>query len=324
MTIAPSSENYTLGKGRVLFNSIDLGNVPAFKLNIALEKLQHYSSRSGLRSLDKTVFTSVTPMATFSIDEMSADNVAMSMLGTATKVVQATGNVVGQIASAALNTNYLCTNIADATRKFRVGVWKISHGTVTNGPFVVGDTVTGGTSLATGKVIKQTANYVYINTIAVSTFQSGETITGTTTEVATTTTAQTWTEDLAVDVAGVYKTLATDYTIDAKSGRIKVVSGGGIAALAVVDWEGTCQAYTYSTVAGLSENSLTGTLVFIPDVPEGNDIELSFHSVGLTPTGDLALIGEEFMTLEFECEIFKDEVNNPTSPYFNGYISDYS
>ena len=322
MSLAPNSGNYTLGKGKVIFNGIDLGNIPSFTLNIALEKLKHYSSRSGTKSLDKTIVTLVTPMAKFKVDEMSVKNIGMSLLGTVTKVIQATGNLVGTQASVAWNTNYEIINTADATRKFRVGTWKISHGTVTNGPYVVGETITGGTSLATGVITKVGVGYVYVNTIAVSLFVASETITSAI-KVATTTTAQTWTEDLAVRVAAAYKTLGTDYTIDAKSGRIKIVSGGGIAAAATILYDGTIKAYTYSTCVGLSSTSINGNLVFVPDVPEGNDIEIKFHSVSLTPTGDLALIGEELMSIEFECEIFKDEVVHPASPYMDAYIADY-
>jgi hypothetical protein len=55
----------------------------------------------------------------------------------------------------------------------------IAIGAVTGGPFVRGETVSGGTSSATGRVLIEAANgaaAVYIETLT-GTFQSGETIT---------------------------------------------------------------------------------------------------------------------------------------------------
>ena len=62
----PSADNYVLGKGVVYFNmkdpitglytgERDLGNAPAFSLNVSTEKLEHYSSRGGLKAKDKQV-----------------------------------------------------------------------------------------------------------------------------------------------------------------------------------------------------------------------------------------------------------------------------
>ena len=71
-------------------------------------------------------------------------------------------------------------------------VKSINIGAVTNGPFVHGETVTGGTSLATGRVILNTANgasFIYV-VVLTGTFQSAEVITGST-STATATTSST-------------------------------------------------------------------------------------------------------------------------------------
>ena len=63
---SPNVENYTLGNGVVYFNrknlttglwtgERDLGNAPSFSFNVSLEKLEHFSSRGGLRAKDKQV-----------------------------------------------------------------------------------------------------------------------------------------------------------------------------------------------------------------------------------------------------------------------------
>ncbi len=65
----------------------------------------------------------------------------------------------------------------------------ISIGSITNGPFLHGETITGGTSTATGKVIKVTTNgaSAILVVVLTGTFQSGETITGGTSGATATT-----------------------------------------------------------------------------------------------------------------------------------------
>lgn len=74
---------------------------------------------------------------------------------------------------------------------FSVNVlYTIDIGAVTSGPFTHGETITGGNSGATGRVIKQTANgasAIYFVAVGSSTFESAETITGGTSGATATT-----------------------------------------------------------------------------------------------------------------------------------------
>jgi len=54
---------------------------------------------------------------------------------------------------------------------------RVNHGTVTGGPFQVGETITGGTSAATAKVDVVGSGFLEVSTIS-GTFQAAETITG--------------------------------------------------------------------------------------------------------------------------------------------------
>jgi hypothetical protein len=76
----PSTTNYTVGKGIIYFDRFtaagastgyrDLGNAPALSLSTTIEKLKHYSSRSGIKSLDFTANTSKEAMVKFTLDEI--------------------------------------------------------------------------------------------------------------------------------------------------------------------------------------------------------------------------------------------------------------
>jgi hypothetical protein len=91
MPLAPNVDNYTLGKGIVYFNPFDsdglltverdLGNCPAFTFNIAIEKLEHFSSRGGINSKDKEIISQITPSVSFTLDELSAENINMFVMG---------------------------------------------------------------------------------------------------------------------------------------------------------------------------------------------------------------------------------------------------
>lgn len=107
MATSPNTENYTLGKGIVFFNELnktnglymgerDLGNAPAFAFSVALEKLEHFSSRGGLKAKDKEVISQITPSVTFTLDEINEDNVAMLSLAEVASVTQTAGPVVDE------------------------------------------------------------------------------------------------------------------------------------------------------------------------------------------------------------------------------------
>jgi len=97
MSIAPSSDNYTLGRGRLAFNRVvngtpaglrDLGNAIDFNLSVSSEKKDHFSSRKGIKVKDKSVVVSMTVTGSFTLDEIMPDNLALTLLASVTKVTQ--------------------------------------------------------------------------------------------------------------------------------------------------------------------------------------------------------------------------------------------
>lgn len=93
-------DNYVLGKGKVYFDPFTsgtttktgerfLGNVPEFNLSIESEKLDHYSSKGGLREKDRTVTLEVNRSATITVDDISAENVALWFTGSVATITDA-------------------------------------------------------------------------------------------------------------------------------------------------------------------------------------------------------------------------------------------
>jgi hypothetical protein len=88
---SPNVDNYYSGKGVVSFKPegaaeyIDLGNVPEITFEFDIERLDHFSSRAGVRSRDKSVVIEKTGVATMMLDEWTPHNVALAFLGNVTE-----------------------------------------------------------------------------------------------------------------------------------------------------------------------------------------------------------------------------------------------
>lgn len=81
-----ATRDYTLGKGKVLFQPdgqtafMDLGNAPAFTISVSIDKLEHFSSRSGLSTKDLEVITKLGMGGSFTLDEPKPDNLRMFVM----------------------------------------------------------------------------------------------------------------------------------------------------------------------------------------------------------------------------------------------------
>ncbi len=83
-----SVTNYTIGKGIVSFKKEgegtyrDMGNVPTLEFTPAIETLEHFSSRSGVREKDLTVVLQKSGTLRMIMEEFDAENMALMLLGT--------------------------------------------------------------------------------------------------------------------------------------------------------------------------------------------------------------------------------------------------
>jgi len=85
--IAPDADNYQVGKGIVSFKPegaaqfIDLGNVAELEYTPSTEKLDHYSSRGGIRMKDKSIVQSRSSTLRILMEELTAQNLSMLLMG---------------------------------------------------------------------------------------------------------------------------------------------------------------------------------------------------------------------------------------------------
>lgn len=81
--------NYQIGKAVVTWTptggvSRDLGNAPEVEITPNIEFLDHFSSRSGVRSKDRSVVVETGATVRVVLDEITPDNLAMLLFGSNT------------------------------------------------------------------------------------------------------------------------------------------------------------------------------------------------------------------------------------------------
>lgn len=96
-------------------------------------------------------------------------------------------------------------------------------------------------------------------------------------------------------------TAGTDYTLDAKMGRVFVKVASVTTAL-TFDLTLNAGAVPIDMVRALTSSSISGALKFVASNPADGDkyTEYHFHKVSLKPQGDLALIGDDWSQMQFE------------------------
>lgn len=79
---------YYIGKGALEFDTgggyYAVGNVPTFEVTPSVETLSHYSSLSGVRSLDREVVTTTEVNVRIVLEEWTFENVRVMLLGSET------------------------------------------------------------------------------------------------------------------------------------------------------------------------------------------------------------------------------------------------
>lgn len=148
--------NYVVGAGKLYFNKFltgtktlsggarYLGNSPELTSSQNEDKLDHYSSDSGIKVKDASVSLQNDLALSFSLDDISSENLAMWYRGAVESSVIAGGAVAAYLATASLGT-YIQLGLTDADP---IGARNVSAVVVKN--------MTGG---GAGVVVAMAGNY---------------------------------------------------------------------------------------------------------------------------------------------------------------------
>lgn len=299
------SENYIFGRGVCYFAKFDangvpmgerdLGNVPGFTLTVTSEKKEHFSSRSGLRKKDLSVTISVAFDAKLTIEDMSAENLALFCAGSVATVTQAATPI----------TNERIYN-AESGREYQLGVTPsnitgvrgVSSVTVKLYELVNAAARANSTPYVIGDIFKSSTN-VFLVTASGTT--AGSAPSYTTTAIGDATTDGGATVKFLGTTAAF--TVVTHYALSPESARVGIVAGANLALgcdlyTAVtgdylslnVDY--TPAANTRQQVTSSGEGAVSGQFRFIADNAEGDNRDLFLASCNLAADGDLPFITE--------------------------------
>jgi hypothetical protein len=118
------------------------------------------------------------------------------------------------------------------------------------------------------------------------------------------------------DPAGTTYVLGTDYSVDAVTGRIYIIPGGGIA-----DDDDILVDYTYATillntVRGMNTRAVKGFIRFIGDPARGPKYECQVWRAAIHADGAMGFISDEYANFTMTGDIESDAVNHPDDPHF--------
>lgn len=346
----PDPNDYQLGRGRLYMAVLDtstglpdddgwrdLGNATAVNLNVTEETLDHRSSRAGTATIDKSVSISRTATLTWALDEISQENMALLLGGT---VSTYTNPAVAGVAEREL-TNAVKLgrhyDLVDGSGNRPMGITPANLTVEMQSKLIMtaavgrtltfataGDTITASTGdfLADGLRAGQT-----ITVAGTSSNNGSKTLTNVTATVLTVSdnltdegpinsTATITRNDYALDQN-------VDYTVDAVWGRIMFLS------TAVKMLDGEAADFTLAADAGaptpiseirmLQATSSRVAIKFVSVNPANNDeeSEVEFHQCIPKSDGDLALIGEDWTTLNFTAALEANTTGYPNSPYMS-------
>jgi hypothetical protein len=118
------------------------------------------------------------------------------------------------------------------------------------------------------------------------------------------------------DPAGTTYVEGTDHSVDAVSGRIYIIPGGGIS-----DDDDILVDYDYATVSlnvtrGMTTRSVKGYLRFVGDPARGPKLELEIWRASIHADGAIGLISDEYANFTMTGDIESDATNHPNEPHY--------
>ena len=292
----------------------EIGHFTGLTVTPSATKEELPGSRKASRATVKTRTKDRKVSITCTAMELSSENVLMAVMS---EGWTEDNQVAGFRALASLT---VAEDLYVAMGHDDVFVTKIPVGTITGGPFQIGETVTGGTSSATGTVAWAATGLLELVNVS-GAFVAGETLTGgTSSATAAASSVQKVKDAVVVDSATptVRYVLGEDYDLDADYGMLRVRSDGDIVG-------NPFAAYSYDELKGSKAYNLDGgdiinkqvMIVTDPD-NDGPRYKIFYPSVDWSVNGDWAILIENESSLPFEGTVLEDSTQPSGQEY--GYI----
>lgn len=319
------TDDYIFGRGVCYFAEFDangvpmgerdLGNCPGVTLTVTSEKAEHFSSRTGLRLKDLSVTISVAFNSTITVEDMSAENLALFIAGDSATVTQAATPVTDErIYNAQSGREYQL----GVTTSVITGVRNVSSVSVKLYELQNAAARANSTAYTVGQIYKVTADVFLVTTAGTS---AGSAPSYTTAAVGDATTDGTAVVKFLGTTAAF--TLTTHYTSSTEAGRIGIVAGGNMGLACILytavtsDYLSLSVSYTPAAesrnqITSTGAGSVTGQFRFVADNANGTNRDFFIADCTLSSTGDLPFITENTAAqFTFELGINERDTSTP-------------
>lgn len=302
------------GTGRVYMadvagvSFVEIGELEsiAFGVTASTEKLP--SNRHAARATILEVDQEREATLSLGLRELSEENLQVALLGSAINTDNQAASHAYQSTPTLVDDRYVDLG------KLNVFVTKIP-GAIT-GTIAVGDTVTGLTSTATGRVAFKGADYLILVNVS-GTFQAAEQIYQTQDINYITSTGVEKLEDVCVTSSdgATLRDQGDDYSLDPDYGMLRKLSGGTIAGTDVVSYD--YEAVNRKYIHGMSAGSVEKKIVVVTDKDDiGPRQRFTFHKVKLAMNGDMPLIGDGVSAPTLQGSVLSDSTQASGEEYF--------
>ncbi len=302
------------GTGRVYAGAVagssfdDLGELENLNFGVSVSTEKVKSNRTAARATILEVESEREATLTFGLREMTNNNLKMALMGGDFNTQNQSAGYVYQTDPTLVDDLYVDLG------HLNVFLTKLTG--IITGSLSVGDTVTGATSGATGKVAYVGSGYIELVNVS-GTFQAGEQVYETQdTNYITPTGVETLEDVVVTDVAGATRRVnGADYSLDADSGYIRQLSSGTTADTDVVsyDYEAVDKQYMWA----MSASSVQKKMIFVSDKDDrGPRSRWTFHKVQINLNGDFPLIGSGGAILNVTGTVLFDASQPSGQEYF--------
>ena len=302
LPLGTHTNDYLFGRGKIYVDEFSsgtiktgerfLGNCPGFTLTVESETQDHFSSTSGLRTKDDTATISVDFTGEITVDDITAENLALFIGGTSATVTQSatpiTDELIGPVAAHREYQLGTTTGNPTGVRSVASVVVRVKEGddasdAATSTAYAIGDFVVpvGGNL------------HYYMATVAGTSGGSAPTWPTAGETVADGTV--TWQDmGLIIQVDG------TQYTFDAASGRMYTMPSTALTT--AIDFatvssttlsfnvDYTPAANTRTRISSGTAGSINGALRFLADNAKGSNRDLYIASANFAASGDMPFI----------------------------------
>jgi len=320
MALASSSDNIRYnGTGRVLVGTAstgtsfdDLGDLENLTFSMSVSKETLKTNRNATRAAILEVTSDREATLSFGLREMTNNNLKMALLSDSISTLNQSASYVYQDVPTYVDDLYIDLG--------HLNVYSTKLTGAISSSLTLGETMTGGTSGATGKLAYEGTGYVELVNVS-GTFSSGETVTGgTSSETVTVTGVETLDDVVVTNAAGDTRMAAgTDYTLDPDYGYLRKLSSGSMGVTDVVsyDYEAVDKKYMWA----LESSSVEKKLIFMSDKDDqGPRHRWTFHKVNISLDGDFPLIGDGAAVLGVTATVLADTTQSSGQEYFKTEI----